>query len=244
MTSFNDEQPELTYLRQRVAELEHALTEAQSSQQALEQAAVGIVWHDLNGNIAYVNNAFCRNVGYNRAELLHGNILAIDADFNADESEDLWQAALEHGSVVFETSHRRKDGSTYVAEVVISPLQIADCRYICGIARDITERKQQVAELHLIKRMIDNSPDAMAMADHQGRIIYANNTLRSMFGYGDTIIGIDLKRIFSELDDTMIAAFVEEIRRTGSVQGVMQFRRAMIACLWATGLLWHFDANG
>jgi C4-dicarboxylate-specific signal transduction histidine kinase len=66
-----------------------------------------------------------------------------DVDPNLDESLhrrviDVLQAS---GSTIFESLHRRKDGSTFPVEVSIKRVQL-DRTYMVSVARDITERKR------------------------------------------------------------------------------------------------------
>jgi two-component system, cell cycle sensor histidine kinase and response regulator CckA len=48
------------------------------------------------------------------------------------------------GSVVFESIHRRKDGSTFPVEVSIKYVQL-DKSYLVTVARDIADRKKSQA---------------------------------------------------------------------------------------------------
>ena len=88
-----------------------------------------------------INGRACIDLGYAREELLSMSVYDIDA--NVDES---MQARVNHdlrdsGSTIFESRHRRKDGSTFPVEVSIKQVQL-DRIYRVSAARDITERKQ------------------------------------------------------------------------------------------------------
>jgi PAS domain S-box-containing protein len=88
-----------------------------------------------------INDRACVNLGYTREELLVMRVY--DVDPNLDESLhrrviDVLQAS---GSTIFESLHRRKDGSTFPVEVSIKRVQL-DRTYMVSVARDITERKR------------------------------------------------------------------------------------------------------
>jgi PAS domain S-box-containing protein len=88
-----------------------------------------------------INDRACVNLGYTREELLAMRVY--DVDPNLDESLhrrviDVLQAS---GSTIFESLHRRKDGSTFPVEVSIKRVQL-DRTYMVSVARDITERKR------------------------------------------------------------------------------------------------------
>ena len=88
-----------------------------------------------------INDRACINLGYTREELLSMNVY--DTDPNVDES---WHRRLvdelqASGSAIFESLHRRKDGSTFPVEVSIKQVKL-DRSYMVSVARDVTERKR------------------------------------------------------------------------------------------------------
>jgi PAS domain S-box-containing protein len=88
-----------------------------------------------------INDRACIDLGYTRKELL--SMRVHDIDPNVDEALharviDELQAA---GSMIFESLHRRKDGSTFPVEVSIKQVQL-DRSYLVAAVRDIAERKR------------------------------------------------------------------------------------------------------
>lgn len=88
-----------------------------------------------------VNEKACRELGYTRDELL--SLRVYDIDPALDESgEAKCQSGLnESGFKLFETVHRRKDGSTYPVEINVRRVEL-DRVYSVNVVRDITERKR------------------------------------------------------------------------------------------------------
>jgi len=88
-----------------------------------------------------INGRACIDLGYTREELL--SMRVFDIDPNLDQSRQAGvNAELESsGSAIFESRHRRKDGSTFPVEVSIKQVQL-DRIYRVSVARDITERKR------------------------------------------------------------------------------------------------------
>jgi len=88
-----------------------------------------------------INGRACIDLGYTREELL--SMRVFDIDPNLDQSRQAGvNAELESsGSAIFESRHRRKDGSTFPVEVSIKQVQL-DRMYWVSVARDITERKR------------------------------------------------------------------------------------------------------
>jgi rsbT co-antagonist protein RsbR len=132
---------------------------------ALDRAADMVLWHDMHGQIVYVNEATCRSLGYTREELFKLQAPDLDPNFTKGSAHELWNTVKAQGFLSLETSHRRKDGSTFPSEMTINVLQYGAQEYICVFARDITERKQQEEALkHSEARhraLLDAVPDMM-----------------------------------------------------------------------------------
>jgi PAS domain S-box-containing protein len=88
-----------------------------------------------------INDRACINLGYTREELLSMNVY--DVDPNTDESlhRRLIDELRASGSAIFESLHRRKDGSTFPVEVSVKQVKL-DRSYMVSVARDVTERKR------------------------------------------------------------------------------------------------------
>lgn len=109
-----------------------------------------------------VNAAYCAMSGYTRDEFLQLHIYDIDAEEKPEETDAHMQKILETGHDVFETRHRRKDGSTFLVEVSVMYLTYPERRLIC-FCRDVTERKR-VAEALL------SSESELKKAQQYGKI--------------------------------------------------------------------------
>src|SRR4030095_9257371 len=87
-----------------------------------------------------VNEKACRDLGYSREELLSLTVLDVDAAMDLSAMKTLHKSCKK-GFVVFESVHRRKNGSTFPVEVTMKPLRI-DRAYYVAVVRDITDRKR------------------------------------------------------------------------------------------------------
>ncbi|HSL29045.1 MAG TPA: PAS domain S-box protein [Anaerolineales bacterium] len=107
----------------------------------------------IDGRIMEANAAAVRAYGYSRDELLALSITDLRADATLKLTlEQMAQA--DTGGILFETIHRRKDGSTFPVEVSSQGATIGDNRTLISIIRDITERKQAEADLRLIDQLL------------------------------------------------------------------------------------------
>ena len=107
----------------------------------LDHSAEGIVVIDQSHTIVEANRRFADMLGYEFEELFQ--LHTWDFDANQDEAGIRADFAdLENVSLVFETRHRRKDGSLYDVEVSASGTRWSGQNLVLCICRDITERKQ------------------------------------------------------------------------------------------------------
>ena len=112
---------------------------------AVEQVTESVVITDLEGRITYVNPAFERATGYGRAELIGRNPRLLKSGLQPQSFyEGMW-TALKSG-VPWATNdmvNRRKDGSLFTEEAVISPIRDAsgEVTGYVSVSRDVTAER-------------------------------------------------------------------------------------------------------
>lgn len=107
----------------------------------MEHAPDIILFIERDGHIFEANQAAVKAYGYLREELLNMNI----NDLQNDKNKFLVNKQLEQvnqSGMLFETVHRRKDGSTYPVEISLYGTLINNNRIFLSIIRDITDNKQ------------------------------------------------------------------------------------------------------
>jgi PAS domain S-box-containing protein len=138
-------------------QVEHDLTsQKQYLETILETTADGFWVVAPDKRIVTANAAYCRMSGYSRDELERMRINDLDAVESPVETVARLKRIMENGSEVFETRHRRKDGSLVDIEVSASRLDRSDGAHVVAFCRDITERKrmQEEAEARLVEKEI------------------------------------------------------------------------------------------
>ncbi len=115
----------------------------------------GIFLHDLEGNIIDINTKTLRMLGYEKSEIQSLKIMDLHTPEVLAASKGAFETIAREGFVNFEILFRRKDGTTFPADVSSSIFEIRGEKVILGIARDISERKNTEAELELYRDQLE-----------------------------------------------------------------------------------------
>ncbi len=131
-----------------VSSLAHDIGPRLAAQRALERYRllaehardILFVLRQRDGAIVETNNAAVIAYGYTREALLHMNI----AELRAPETLATLRSDLESigEGTLFETIHKRSDGSTFPVEVSAVSMQLDGERLVLSLVRDVSERKE------------------------------------------------------------------------------------------------------
>jgi PAS domain S-box-containing protein len=158
-----------------------------------------------DGRIVEANAAAVQTYGYDREELMTKSIRDLRA---LATTTDLAQQIEEAGrsGLLFETLHRRQDGTVFPVEVSSRGMMIGTDRILMSIIRDITKRKQVEEALRQneqqLKLFVEHSPAAIAMFDKEMKYLIASRRWYQDYGLGDQrIIGRSHYDIFPEVPE-------------------------------------------
>ena len=116
------------------------------------------------------------------------------SDSNSTAIEKI-KYAYEHGSCRFDWVHKRLNGPTFPAEVLLNKTELNDQQIIQAVVRDITKRKQAEQVLResesRLKNILESSPLGIMVIDRETReIIQVNNSFSQLVGEAkENIIG-------------------------------------------------------
>jgi diguanylate cyclase (GGDEF)-like protein/PAS domain S-box-containing protein len=191
---------------------------------ALEAAANAIVITDSHGSIMWVNAAFTRMTGYSKEEVLGKNSRLLKSGSQPESYyAELWSTVSSGKVWRGEIVNRRKDGTTYIEEMTITPV-IRDSsnpanRYFIAIKQDITERKKSEEALlfktALLEAQAETTIDGILVVDESDHIVLANKQFGLQFGIPDDLLRtkddqIVLNYVVAKVEDS--DAFVRTVK--------------------------------
>ncbi len=174
----------------------------------LEAAPDAMVVVNQAGEIVLLNVHAEKRFGYRRDELIGQQVKNIIPEgfaerLIADGTRTAAEALVQQIGTGIELMARRKDGSEFPIEIMLSPLESAEGILVTAAIRDISTRK--AAEAHLgqmeqrYRGLLEAAPDAMVVVNQAGEIVLLNVQAEKQFGYRrDELIGQRVKNIIPE----------------------------------------------
>jgi PAS domain S-box-containing protein len=146
-----------------------------------------IILSDYNGNIIDVNDKAVSTYLYSQEEFLKFTLTDLRSP-NAHAEPIIKQVMNSEAGLIFETIHKKKDGTTFYVELSSRLILIEGVHYIQAIIRDVTERKEAEKQLfnvnNYLTTLIDSSPIAIYDIDGEGRIKSIwNKSAEKIFGW-------------------------------------------------------------
>lgn len=161
----------------------------------IEQSPNSIIITDLDCRIEYVNDAFTRNTGYTREDVIGKNPrLLKSGKTTATVYDSMWQALTNGTTWHGEFINLDRAGREQIEAAIIVPLRQPDdsISHYVAIKEDITVRKQQENQLRKLILAVEQSPDSIVITDINARIEYVNDAFQRNTGYTkEEAIGIN-----------------------------------------------------
>jgi diguanylate cyclase (GGDEF)-like protein/PAS domain S-box-containing protein len=160
-----------------------ALGESSRRMQILfEQAQDGILLLDRQGRLREANASFARMLGYTPEELKQLSVWDWDAQWSRAELEN-WLTRAEPVATSFETRHRCKDGSTYDAEVSVTPIEFKGEWMVFCFCRDVSLQKAAEDKLRQAASVFEAAGEGIIIADRDACITDVNPAFSRITGY-------------------------------------------------------------
>jgi PAS domain S-box-containing protein len=151
-----------------------------------ENASASIFIHTREGNILEANSTACDYYQFCNDEWIGMTI------FDLEASEQTFREKIglisDKAYISFESLHRRKDGSTFFAEVSSKKIKWNGREAVMSFSRDITQRKKAEQELKeseiKFREIIQQTNDGIVVFNEHKEIVIWNKGAENLFGIG------------------------------------------------------------
>ena len=174
----------------------------------LEAAPDAMVVVNQGGEIVLLNVQAEKQFGYSRDELIGQKVKNLIPEgfaerLVADSTRTAAEALAQQIGAGIELIGKRKNGSEFPIELMLSPLESAEGILVTAAIRDISVRRD--AEKHLARMegryrgLLEAAPDAMVVVNQGGEIVLLNVQAEKQFGYSrDELVGQKVKNLIPE----------------------------------------------
>lgn len=149
------------------------------------------------GEIVYVNEKACQNLGMCREDFTSKRVQDIEPFFREEGS---WEAHIEDlktkKELITEGVNIRKDGSRFPVEVSVKLIELEGQYFVVAVIRDISERKQQE---QMLNDILDALPINVFLQDHNGKYLFMNQCAGELAGLNpEEVVGKTSAEVFPD----------------------------------------------
>jgi len=198
-------------LQSKQREAEQALEQQGNLTRIIEKSLNEIFLFDATSyQFVFVNEGACENSGYSLSEFQQ--MTPIDIQPGVDRAFFMERILpLQNGQrekIIFETIFRRKDGSTYQAEVHLQQTEYDSKTVFAAIILDISQRKQMEQKY---QDLVERSSDLITQVDSRGNILFSNHISRKIFGVApEKLIGKSVFQFIHPDDQKLTTAWFKK----------------------------------
>jgi PAS domain S-box-containing protein len=188
----------------------------------LEAAPDAMVVVNQRGEVVLLNLQLEKEFGYPRDELLGQRVTNIIPEGFAErllaDGVDVLAQQIVSG---IDLTGRRKDGSQFPIEIMLSPLRSGEGILVIRDASVRKEAEKQLAQMEArYHSLLEAAPDAMVVVNHAGEIVLLNRQAEKEFGYRrDELLGQNIKKIIpNRVDERLIEIGLASSRDVSTLQ--------------------------
>lgn len=163
---------------------------------------------DANGRITLANPQVEQLFGYTSAELLGNSVeVLIPERFRqvhpTHRNHFSNEPRMRPMGVGLELYGRRKDGTEFPVDIMLSPVIRPEGQVVLTVIRDVTDQKRAEKAIRLnedrFRSLFEFSPDAIIVTDQEGKIAETNGQVEKFFGYSrDELVGETVEMLVPE----------------------------------------------
>jgi PAS domain S-box-containing protein len=158
----------------------------------LEASPDATVVVNEHGELVLLNRQAEQEFGYACDELIGQQIKKIVPQgfperLTAADTRNAAGSLLQANGIGIELVGRRKDGSEFPIEIMLSPLESSNGILVTAVIRDISVRRKAEKLLAQMegryRGLLEAAPDAMVVVDGAGKMVLLNTQVEKLFGY-------------------------------------------------------------
>ncbi|MEO1052465.1 MAG: PAS domain S-box protein, partial [Bacteroidota bacterium] len=157
----------------------------------IDNVGDGIIWLDKSGNIFFVNEIVCKELGYDRLELIRMTIFDLDKNLTKNEWEKNWAIVNDLKKITYQASHSTKDHGEIPVEINLNYIKYGEQQFTCAVIRYIADQKRIQSELRAslrqFKTLAQIAPIGIFKFNLEGENLFINER-------GSTLLGMTAKR--------------------------------------------------
>lgn len=196
--------------------------ELESKSRLIEESQNGIFIFDASSlKFLYANKSAISNIGYELTELEEMSPVDIKPELSHEQFLSLLEPLIDNSTtnLTFETTHQRKDGTRYCAEILLQKTTYLSLPAYSAFINDVTVQKETEEKraralealdysLSYQKAIQDNAAYSIVATDTKGIITHFNKTAQTILQYSaEEVVGLESPALFHDPDET--------IRRSG-----------------------------
>ncbi len=187
------------------------LKEIRLSHFTMENLHEAVFWVDSDQHILQVNEMACRMSGYTKEELTRKKVTDINPSSLLTNWPAFWNRLKIEKKIIFESSHRHKDGHLYDIEITGNFIEFEGQEFSCTIVRSMAEKKaheeilrRRLKEIELYSSTLKHIRDQIFWIDRSGKFIRVNDAVSKESGFSpeelQTMTVFDLNPSLTEKD--------------------------------------------
>ena len=196
----------------------HDITERKQRQEQLEnlsrifEKSLNEIYIFRSDTFKFIdaNPAALNNLGYSKSELIELTPLDIKPRLTPDDFKEIVKPVItnQQPKAVFETIHKRKDGSEYPVEVHLQKVMYSNKEALLAMVLDIHQKKKLVYEIiqreREFREIFESTHEAILVFDYNSlNIVDCNSRTLELYGYDkkEELIGKTVGCLSSNVDE-------------------------------------------
>lgn len=219
----------INQLSRKVIELEEVEKNLRKWSEIFKKAHWAIAMHVGTSNrFDLTNDAFNALYGYSAEEMRQLSVPDLFTPESLPILSEIQTIAFDKGYVAFESTHQRRDGSTFPVSVELMVIkdEEGDILYHMANIWDLSEKKAAEERLLLKKFALDHIRDAVFLIDANARFHYVNEGACNALGYTrEEMLHMSIGDVDPDWPNERWPEHWEELKQEGSITMELRHRR-------------------